>query len=190
MREIPTVAALVQQVVGGDQGAWKELVDRNESVVWGAARAYSASITDAEDVYQATWLLLAENLDRLRSPDALSGWLVTTARRESIRLAKARRREAPTGVDLTLFERGGATESPEAKVLRGMAESRLWQAFSQLSQRCQQLLRVLAVAPDASYAQVSEALGMARGTIGPKKGRCLAVLRQRMASLEVPEEAA
>lgn len=190
MREIGTASSLVQQVVSGDKEAWRELVDRNGSVVWGAARAYSSNPADAEDVYQATWLLLAENLDRLRSPDALSGWLVTTARRESIRLAKARRREAPTGLDLTLFERETGSESPETKVLRAMGETRLWQAFSQLSQRCQQLLRVLAAAPDASYAQVSEALGMARGTIGPKKGRCLAVLRQRLASLDVTEEAA
>ncbi|GAA2818944.1 sigma-70 family RNA polymerase sigma factor [Saccharopolyspora taberi] len=190
MREIGTGPALVRQIAGGDERAWKDVVDRNGPVVWGTARAYSANVTDAEDVYQATWLLLAENLDRLRSPDALAGWLVTTARRESIRLAKARSREAATGLDLLIFDTGERSESPETKVLRSMAEMRLWKAFSRLSQRCQQLLRVLAMAPDASYAQVSEALGIARGTIGPKKGRCLAVLRQQLDALDVTEGAA
>ncbi|QUH05338.1 sigma-70 family RNA polymerase sigma factor [Saccharopolyspora erythraea] len=190
VREVGGSAALVHSAVRGSAQAWEELVDRNGPVVWGVARAYCSNHTDAEDVYQATWLLLAENLERLRSPDALSGWLVTTARRESARLARARQREAPTGVDPALFDVPDHDDGPESKALRSITAARLWQAFGQLSQRCQQLLRVLAVAPETSYAQVSEALGMARGTIGPKRSRCLALLRQRMTSLGGAEEAA
>lgn len=182
-------AVLWDRVRTGEEQAWRELVDRNSAVVWGAARAYSANRADAEDVYQATWLLLAENRDRLREPAALPGWLATTARRESLRLARARRREAPVGVDATVLTTG-QVDGPEHAVLRSFANSRMWQAFEQLSQRCQQLLRVVAVAPEASYAQVSEALGLPRGSIGPKKGRCLAALRQRLTAAGVPEEAA
>lgn len=71
-----------------------------------------------------------------------------------------------------------------------MRNHRLWQSFSQLSERCQQLLRVLSVAPEATYAQVSEALGIPRGSIGPKRGRCLAELRKRMLAAEASGEAA
>jgi RNA polymerase sigma factor (sigma-70 family) len=183
-------AALLRRAVQGEQQAWRELVDRNSAVVWGAARAYSANSADAEDVCQATWLSLAENVGRLRTPEALPGWLVTTARRESLRLAKARRREAPAGLDGAVLDLPDPAEGPESKMLRSMTSSRMWQAFAQLSQRCQQLLRVVAVAPEASYAQISEALGLPRGTIGPKKSRCLAALRERMAAADMPEEAA
>ena len=183
-------AVLVRRAADGDQLAWRELVDRNESVVWGVSRAFTANSADAEDVCQATWLLLAENLDRLREPESLTSWLVTTARRESIRLSKARRRETPAGLGSPLLDRPGHGDDPERKVLRSMANSRLWQAFSRLSQSCQQLLRVLSVAPEASYAQVSQALGMPRGSIGPKRGRCLAELRKQLLATEVPEEAA
>lgn len=180
----------LHRAMRGDQRAWRELVDRNSAVVWGTARAYSTNGADAEDVYQVTWLLLAENLNQVREPAALPGWLVTTARREAIRLAKARQREAPIGLDSPAFVLAQHAESPESTVLRSMLGARMWQAFAQLSHRCQQLLRVVAVTPDASYAQVSAALGIARGTIGPKKSRCLATLRQHMAATGLPEEAA
>lgn len=182
--------ALLRRVAERDESAWRELVDRNNAMVWGTARAYSSSVADAEDVYQATWLILAENLDRLREPEALPGWLVTTARRESIRLAKARQRESPVGLGNVVIDSPDHCDGPENKVLRSMMASRLWQAFAQLPQRCQQLLRIVAVAPETSYAQVSESLGLPRGSIGPKRRRCLTSLRERMASAGVPEEAA
>lgn len=184
------LAELVQRAADGDQRAWRELVDRNSPVVWAAARVYSFNGTDAEDVFQATWLLLAENLGKLRDPEALPGWLATTARREGVRLSKARRRESPVGYDNGCFDRPDQCEGPENSALRAIAVSRMWQAFGELSVRCQQLLRVVAVAPDASYEQVSRALGMPKGSIGPKKGRCLAALRERLAADERPEEVA
>lgn len=182
-------ADLLGRAARGDQQAWRVLVDRHSGMVWGAARAYSSNAADAEDVCQATWLLLAENLDRLRSPDALPGWLATTARRESLRLARARRREAPSGVDTAVFDRMDTVEGPENRALRSMLGARMWQAFAELSQQCQQLLRVIAVAPETSYAQISEALGLARGTIGPRKNRCLSALRKRLIALDLPEGA-
>ncbi|NYH78734.1 RNA polymerase sigma factor (sigma-70 family) [Actinopolyspora biskrensis] len=173
-------AVLLRRVAFGDERAWRDLVDRNGDVVWGAVRAYSATRADAEDAWQATWLSLAENLHRLRDAEALSGWLVTTARRESLRLARTRRRESPAGVDGVLAEIVDDSGDPEGDALRSVLTTRLAQAFSQLSGRCQQLLRVMAVAPEASYEQISAALGMARGSIGPKKQRCLRALRERM----------
>ena len=190
MDEVGGASSWLHRVVQRDEQAWRELVDSYTPMVWGAARGLSLSSSDAEDVCQATWLLLAENLDRLREPEALPGWLATTARRESLRLIKARNREAPTDFDADLLERPDGAEGPEGKAIRSCAAARMWQAFAQLSQGCQQLLRVVAVAPEASYAQVSKALGLPRGTIGPRKSRCLRTLRERMAALGMPEEAA
>jgi RNA polymerase sigma factor (sigma-70 family) len=188
--EAGPAAVLLNRVASGDEQAWRKRVDLHTPVIWGVSRAYAGNTSDAEDVCQATWLSLAENLERLREPDALPGWLVTTARREAIRLRRARSREAPVGLDTDHL---GATEHSEAAeklALRVVSGTRLAQAFGALPQRCQQLLRVLAVAPETTYAQVSEALGMPRGTIGPKKSRCLAELRRRLVSAELPEEVA
>ncbi|GAA4858757.1 sigma-70 family RNA polymerase sigma factor [Saccharopolyspora cebuensis] len=193
MREVGkrcATAVLLRRAAAGEQWAWRELVDRHEPVVWSTARAFTHCAADAEDVSQATWLLLAENLGRLRSPEALPGWLATTARREAARLTKARRREAPFGLDSALLAPSGAAEGPEQTVLRSMTHTRLWRAFAELPQRCQQLLRVLAASPEASYAQISAALGMPKGTIGPKRGRCLAELRRRMVGADLAGEVA
>ncbi|WP_246195735.1 RNA polymerase sigma factor [Halopolyspora algeriensis] len=184
------MTTLLARASAGDDRAWRELVDRHGGLVWGTARAYSANRVDAEDVCQATWLLLTENLGRVREPNALPGWLVTTARREALRVIKARRRESPAAMDHLLADMPDGSEGPESTVMRTVAAGRLGQAFAELSQRCQQLLRVVAVAPEASYAQVGAALGMARGSIGPKKSRCLTALRNSMTALGMPEEAA
>lgn len=182
-------AMLVHRAAGGDEWAWRALVDRHGRIVWAVARSHGLGDADADDVVQATWLLLAENLDRLREPAALPGWLTTVARNESLRLLRLGNRESPSGLRTVLLERPDP-DGPEDRVLRTATATRLWQAFSGLSQRCQQLLRVLAVAPEASYQQVSKAMGIAVGTIGPKKHRCLADLRKRMTTGDVPEEAA
>ncbi|WP_233576589.1 RNA polymerase sigma factor [Saccharopolyspora rhizosphaerae] len=177
-------------MASGDQQAWRELADLYTPVIWGVARAFAGSTADAEDVCQATWLSLAENLDQLRDAEALPGWLVTTARRKAIRLRRARARESPVGLDTDELGRAEHSEAAESVVLRRASGTRLAQAFTLLPQRCQQLLRVLAVAPETSYAQISEALGIPRGTIGPKKSRCLSELRKRLVSTDLPEEVA
>ncbi len=181
------VATLLERAAARDEQAWRELVDRNRDIVWGTARAYSADRADAEDVWQVTWLLLAENLHSVRDPEALPGWLVTTARRESLRLVKARRRELPAGVSSVLTDLADDKDGPESAAMKSAMSARLGQAFGQLSQRCQQMLRVMAVAPETSYDQIASALGMARGSVGPKKLRCLRTLRQRMAALGTQE---
>lgn len=184
------VASLLHQVVQGDETAWKELVDRFSPMLWGTARRAGLNVADADDVVQTTWLLLAENVDRMRDPAALPGWLATTARRESLRLAKARSREAPSGIAEVVLDVPDHREGPEARALRSHAEGRMRHALSKLSQRCQELLSIIALAPETSYAQVAQALGMARGTVGPKKSRCLAALRTALAAADLPEEAA
>ncbi|QGK71696.1 sigma-70 family RNA polymerase sigma factor [Allosaccharopolyspora coralli] len=181
---------LLQRAARGDARAWREVVDVHRPLVWSVARAYGLSRSDAEDVEQVTWLLLAENVRRLREPAALTGWLVTTARREAIRLGKARRRESPTGIDGAATDVPDAVNGPEQQVLRSWTASRVGHAFAELSGRCQQLLRIVACAPEMSYAQVGEALGMARGTVGPKRARCLAQLRTHLLAHGVTGEAA
>ncbi len=53
----------------------------------------------------------------------------------------------------------------------------LWECFAAMSARCQHLLRVLLADPAPSYAEVSAALDMPIGSIGPTRGRCLDRLR-------------
>src|ERR1700744_4225321 len=89
MRDDPAVIALVTQARDGDQRAWNEIVDRYAPLVWAICRRYQLSRTDTDDVAQTVWLLLVEQLGRLRQPAALPGWVAPPTPREGLRVLRA-----------------------------------------------------------------------------------------------------
>lgn len=173
---MPTLAELMQRAGDGDQAAWNAIVDRFSGLVWSVARAHRLTQAEAADVTQTTWLRLVENLDRINDPDRLGGWLATTARRECLRHIRLRGREVMVEDD-AYFE-APATETAETALLTQERDGALRRGFARLSERCQALLRMLA-APDApSYEEISAALDMPIGAIGPTRARCLEKLRR------------
>ena len=68
MRDDPTVVALVTRATAGDQGAWHEIVERYAPLVWSICVRYQLNGQHAEDVGQTVWLLLVEQLGKLREP--------------------------------------------------------------------------------------------------------------------------
>jgi RNA polymerase sigma factor (sigma-70 family) len=160
----------------GDKEAFDALVADLSPLVWHVARSGGLDRTTAEDVVQTVWLALLRHLHRLTEPRALAGWLITTTRREAnrvqhraggvVELSQEMAEQTPT-----------ADPSPEHEVLRTERDRALWSAFHQLSQRCQELLRLTVLAGRAEYRAVAEALHMPHGSIGPTRGRCLNNLR-------------
>ncbi len=73
-------------------------------------------------------------------------------------------------------------QDPERRTIEQDEHRELWNAFAGLSERCRSLLRVLAVSPLESYAQVAAALNIPVGSIGPTRARCLDRLRARLAT--------
>ena len=100
MRDDPHVVALVTRASEGDQGAWHELVDRYASLVYTICTRYRLSNPDIEDVGQNVWLLLVEQLGKLREPAALPGWLATTTARECLRVVTAASKAERLGTGL------------------------------------------------------------------------------------------
>ena len=169
------LAQLIRAAAGGDQAAWNAIVERFQGLVWSTARAHRLSHADAAEVAQTTWLRLVENLDRIRDPEKLGGWLATTARRESLRLIRVNGRELPND-DIEIFESPNDAP-PELSLLTEERDATLWRAFTALSDRCQGLLRMLVSEEEPSYETISAALDMPIGAIGPTRMRCLEKLR-------------
>jgi RNA polymerase sigma factor (sigma-70 family) len=172
------VADLVRAAGAGDQGAWNSLVDRYSGLVWHVARGHRLGEADCSDVAQTVWLRLVESLPRLREPAAVGGWLATTARNESLRLLRRSGREV---VEADLGLEGTPADdvySPEAVAEEHERRELVRRALDVLPLRCRTLLRALAFSPDHSYADISAALDMPVGSIGPTRGRCLDRLRQ------------
>jgi RNA polymerase sigma factor (sigma-70 family) len=124
---------------------------------------------------------LLGSLQKIRSPNALTAWLVTVTRREAWRVRKAQRSESPNG-DTELSRLRDADPIPEEHILEDDQRRRLWAAVGQLPERCRSLLRVVAFVDRPDYGALSQALGAPVGSIGPTRGRCLAKLRKLLMS--------
>ena len=181
MRDDPHVVALVTRASGGDQGAWHELVDRYAPLVYTICTRYRLSNPDIEDVGQNVWLLLVEQLGKLREPAALPGWLATTTARECLRVvtAASKAERLGTGLDDSVIFVDDAVIDEEILVAERNAALRV--AFAELPPRCQRLLAMLVSDPPHSYAEIHAKLGIPVGSIGPQRARCLERMRRSSA---------
>ncbi|EFF94181.1 LOW QUALITY PROTEIN: RNA polymerase sigma factor, partial [Streptomyces sp. e14] len=138
---------------------------------------------------RSTWWIRSASpstSDASANPTRLGSWLASTARNECLRTLRSLSRLTVTS-DPHLLDRVSEESTPEQAVLESeeaAAQSerirRLWQEFEELGDRCRQLLRVLIASPPPSYQEVSAALGVAVGSIGPLRQRCLRRLRARL----------
>ncbi len=169
----------------GDEAAWEMIVDRFGRLVWSVARSFRLDPATAADVSQTTWLRLVENLDRIRQPERLAGWLAATTRNEALRLIRQNRRILPT-LDIE-----GAlppvVADPGAALVDTERQAQVIAALSALSERCQQLLRLLTTDPPLDYAEIAGIIDCPIGSIGPTRARCLEHLRRRMAAANPTE---
>ncbi|MCI0455899.1 MAG: sigma-70 family RNA polymerase sigma factor [Gemmataceae bacterium] len=78
-----------------DEGAFAVLVQRHGPLVWGVSRRVARHEQDAEDVFQATFLLLARKAGAIRKGGSVASWLYGVAHRLALRVRTdaARRRQ-------------------------------------------------------------------------------------------------
>ena len=177
MRDDPSVVALVARAAGDDPGAWNELVERYAPLVWAICTRYELSSHDSEDVGQTVWLLLVEQLGKLREPAALPGWLATTTKRECLRVVTAgHRSDRLTSLDDALQFVDDVVIDEE--ILMAERNAGLRVALAELPPRCRRLMSMLLSDPPCSYSEISATLQIAMGSIGPQRARCLERLRQ------------
>jgi RNA polymerase sigma factor (sigma-70 family) len=161
----------------GDTVALGEIVRELNPLLWHVARGAGLTAEESADVVQTSWLELLRRLHEIRSPQALTSWLVTATRREAWRMRKLARRQAPDGAS-QLESVADPDPGPGERLLTDERDRVLWRHVQQLPGRCRELLRVVAQVARPDYATVAEALGMPIGSIGPTRGRCLAKLRE------------
>jgi RNA polymerase sigma factor (sigma-70 family) len=174
------MADLLSAARAGSEDALGQIVNELSPLLWQVARSAGLSQGDAEDVLQTVWMRLITHLDGIHDAGALTGWLVTTTKREAWRVRAAGRKQLPADQDVfaDLPDKGPGSEE---QVIVEDQRRELWAAIGMLSRRCQELLRIMAFAPRSDYATVAAALGMRVGSIGPTRGRCLAKLRVLLA---------
>jgi RNA polymerase sigma factor (sigma-70 family) len=166
----------------GSVGAWHQLLNKYEGLVYSIPMRYGLSRDDAADIAQVTFTILIQSLDSLADDSRLGSWLVTVARRHTWRLLQRNRRE-------TSNEHLEGTDLAENALLLGKSDAdsiEHWElskwleaGLSKLGEPCKGLLLALYFQPEqSSYAEVAERLGRPIGSIGPSRARCLKRLRQ------------
>lgn len=169
------VAPLLESAAKGTESAWREIVTRYSPLVLAVCRDYGLSGVDIDDVAGSVWLRLVTHVARIREPEALPGWLRTTIRHECLMLLRHKNRQIPT--DSTLI--GGVVETEnDASLIDEERRAAARDAVTRLPVRDRALLAMLFSDPPRPYQEISAALGIPVGAIGPTRARCLAKARR------------
>jgi RNA polymerase sigma factor (sigma-70 family) len=178
-RDDSALTDLVARARRGDTQAWNALVERYTPLIASICRRHRLGQADAEDVSQSVWLRVVAQLDKIREPAALPGWIATTTRRECGRVMRAAR--GPHAVIYALDAENMPDERAEVagqELLAAERRAALREALTDLPGAWQRLVAELTMDPPAPYAEVSARLGIPVGSIGPTRSRCLDRMRR------------
>ena len=169
-------AELVAAHLAGNADAWEALLKRYENFLFRLLLRSGLNRTDAEDIFQNVCLKFYLHLEDLHDVTRLSGWLAAVARQEVYRLGRCR---AEISLDTTdLPEIAAEQMLPEAMVLAEEHARLVQQGLQELALPCRHLLTLLYRPSPATYAEVSDQLGLPPGSIGPQRARCLQRLKK------------
>ena len=180
-----TDSELVHACGRGDRQAWETLVRRYERLVFSVARRSGLDEEAAADVFQRVFVSLVEHLHTLQQPDRLSAWLVTSAKRETWRVSRrAAAQRAVQAPENDAADVADTARTAEDEVLRIEEQDLVRRAVDSLDGRCRDLMQLLFYAEEPlTYAEIAARLGIAEGSIGPIRGRCLERLRHQLGAL-------
>lgn len=179
-------ATLIDACRRGDAAAWEALVHRFQRLVYAIPRRAGLDDEGCADVFQRTFALLVEHLDRISQPERVRAWLVTTARRETQRALQHAARVQPLvheaqeeGTDESSPSLVDPAPLPEEVVAELEEQHIVRTALAKLDDRCRQLLTLLFYSSEtATYEEISARLGAPVGSIGPTRARCLKKLER------------
>ena len=176
-----TDTRLVRECSNGNEDAWDALIEKYKRLIYSIPVKYGFNSDDANDIFQAVCLELLSELPKLRKPKALPKWLIqVTSHKCFHRRRQQQRTEVPDEVEQRPEE---TVPSQTERILREAEdEQKLRDALSALAPRCRQLVEMLFFEePARPYKDVAASLGIATGSIGFIRQRCLERLRKQLA---------
>ena len=171
---------LVRECLEGREEAWRALIFSYKNLIFSIPLKYGFSADDSTDIFQAVCLDLLSELPKLREAKALPKWIMQiTAHKCFHRKQQERRTEVPDS-DTKQFEQSAPARAEE--ILREAEDEQdLRQAMSELPPRCRQLVYMLFYdEPARPYQDIAKTLGIAVGSIGFIRQRCLERLRKSL----------
>jgi len=171
---------LVSECLNGSQEAWSALIDKYKNLIYSIPvklRMYD----DAPDIFQAVFLDLLSSLDQLREPRALPKWLMQTCYHKCLQYRRKAEKQPLTNEAGEELQIVSDQPLPEDMLTELEKEQTVRDAISQLNPRCEQMVRMLFFEnPPRPYEDVARELGVATGSIGFIRGRCLRRLKKQL----------
>jgi len=169
-----TDAMLIDACLSGDERAWALLIERYKKLIYSFPRRYGADPSDAADVFQLVCAELFVSLPRLRKHESLRSWITAVAshqayhwKRHHVKLAVREGADPETSAEAVAVPCGSDLEQAER-------EQMVREAVAQLPPRCRELVRLLFYQdPPVPYETIAKRLGLATGSIGLTRARCL-----------------
>ncbi|MEM7354621.1 MAG: sigma-70 family RNA polymerase sigma factor [Acidobacteriota bacterium] len=166
---------LVSACLAGSEQAWHALVDKYSQLVFAIARRYGASRDEATDLFQAVWLEAYNDLAKLRRKSRFKPWLITLAGHKCYHWKRKHLRQRSHEVGGFENDLPESTEAGEPALDERLATDQLVrEGILQLPPRCREMIRLLFFTfPPKPYKAIAEQMGLATGSIGFIRGRCL-----------------
>ncbi|MGH9736000.1 MAG: RNA polymerase sigma factor [Candidatus Acidiferrales bacterium] len=176
-----TDTRLVRECLKGSEEAWSALIEKYKNLIYSIPVKYGFSPDEASDVFQAVCVELLAELPKIRKPAALPKWIMQVTAHKCFRDKRQRLRTDQLDENHTSKLEPVAPEA-EGILREAEEEQHLRQAMSALPSRCQELVRMLFFEePPREYREIAKSLGIAVGSIGFIRQRCLDKLRRQLA---------
>ncbi len=174
---------LVKECIAGNEEAWSLLIDKYKALIYSIPIKYRLPPHEAADVFQSTCMELLERLSELREPRALPKWLMQVAHHQCYRLKRQQQRLVSRDAEPNL----PVPETPaiaETLVQQSQEEQMLREAIGNLTPQCRRLVELLFFeTPPRPYTEVAADLGLAIGSIGFTRQKCIERLRRNLDEL-------
>jgi RNA polymerase sigma factor (sigma-70 family) len=172
---------LIKACLKGDAEAWAALIDKYKNLIY-SIPVKLGMYQDASDIFQAVCVDLISELPKLREHRALPKWLIQTCyhrclqqRRLSGRHVELEPEHAEKPADNT------EPALPEQMLVQLEQEQLLRDVIAEMPDRCERMIQMLFFeTPARPYDEVAKELGLATGSIGFIRGRCLAQLKKQL----------
>ena len=171
-KSISSDAYLIAECLKGNEEAWEALINKYKRLIYSIPIKYGASSADAADILQSVYIELFCELSKLQKAESLKSWLMVITSRKCFQW----HRQKPLEFTLENIEEeyptAIAVSAPE--IVEAEKEQLLREGIAQLPPRCRELVRLLFYEqPPVPYAEVAQRVGLATGSIGFTRARCL-----------------
>lgn len=171
---------LVAACLAGDADGWEALLAKYKNLIYSIPIKYGAAPDDAADIFQAVCIDVLNELPRLRRVESLPAWIATVARHRAFHWKRGTvKRVGREGTELDEAPPVALASHDRDLLEAAEHEQAIRDAIARLPERCQRMVTMLFFEqPPRPYAEVAAALGLAQGSIGFIRGRCLQKLQR------------